>query len=130
MNTARQFFIDFKVRDDYKEKYKFNLISHDNIMSDPRGGGYNSYSYMDFDDFNKLYREDIIPKTGYFLKYVTDFIDLKDPIFTEIDAYNAEVSRRDEDEKKPKKEKTLKKINKLKKELMDAEEELKKFDVM
>jgi hypothetical protein len=55
---------------------------------------------------------------------VTDFIDLKDPIFTEIDAYNAEVRRRKEEDKKPTREKILRKINKLRKELLDAEKEL------
>ena len=61
------------------------------------------------------------------MNHVTDFIDLKDPIFTEIDAYNAEVRRRKEEENRPTKEKTLRKINKLEKELLIAKEELKNW---
>lgn len=129
MDTARKFFHNFKVVDDYKNEYKFNFISKDNIMSDPRGGGYNSYSYLEFDDFNKVNYEDIIPKTGYSLKYVTEFIDLKDPIFTEIDSYNAEVRRRKEEEKRPTKEKILKKINKLEKELLDEKINLENLNI-
>lgn len=129
MDTARQFFTDFKVWNDYKEEYKFNFLDKDNIMGDPRNGGYNSYQYIHFDNFNQLYDNyhNIIPKDGYYLYMTTDFIDLKDPIFTEIDAYNAEVRRRKEEEKKPTKENILRKINKLKKELLDSEKELEKL---
>lgn len=127
MDTARRFFAEFKVYNDYKEEYEFNFIDKDNIMSDPRNGGYNSYRYLRFNDFNKVYHEDIISKPLDFLNHVTDFIDLKDPIFTEIDAYNAEVRRRKEEENRPTKEKTLRKINKLEKELLIAKEELKNW---
>jgi hypothetical protein len=123
MKTARQFFTDFKVRDDYEEEYKFNFLDKHNIMGDPRNGGYNSYLYMYFNEFNQL-KDEIIPKDGYHLKLVTDFIDKEDPIFAEIDAYNAEIRRRKEEEKRPTREKTLRKINKLKKELLEAEKEL------
>jgi hypothetical protein len=127
MDTARQFFTDFKVWNDFKEEYEFNFLDRNNIMSDPRNGGYNSYLYIHFDNFNQLYDE-IIPKDGYHLKFATDFIDIMDHIFIEIDAYNTEVRRRKEEEKRPTKEKILRKINKLEKELLDSEKELEKLN--